>query len=449
MTEDELASAVEAAAKASAEGDFVAAFRAIGPLLIVQHEQREAAMALLHVVNDGLLEKAQSLDVLTRIKASYSADMELMAFLGDCLEGASEIDLLNRAPPEDPLFEETVDMLSGRADSVRDTAIEIPVLRGLATAARMMARQHDDLADKTYRRLVELLPHSSRAHYAYGLFLKTRGRFGEGLAENTRAAELAQEPTEAVLWNLGICATGAAQGETALQIWKQLGNSIEMGRFGLPEGGYPDCKVRLAERPLAERESKHDDPGLEETIWIERLSPCHGIVRSVLYQDIGVDYGDVILIDGAAITYHRHGENSVPVFPHLATLSRRSFQFFDFAGIQTEARQLAELSAGLSDEAVVYSHTESYNVLCSACWRNSAIDHQHEETLTKHVVRGRIAVPPDCAPKVLVEQIDALIAAQPGCELYSPALCKAAGLQERAADEQGKFDLLQHSGSEQ
>jgi hypothetical protein len=449
MTEDELASAVAAAAKASTGGDFVAAYHAIRPLLIVQHEQREAALALLHVVNDGLLEKAQSLVVLTRIRASYSTDMELMAFVGDCLEGASEIDFLNRAPPEDPLFEEIVEMLSGHVDSVRGTEIEIPILRGMATAARMMARQHDDLADKAYRRLVKLLPQRSGAHYAYGLFLKTRGRFGEGLAENTRAAELAQEPSEAVLWNLGICATGAAQGEIALQIWKSLGNNIEMGRFGLPEGGYSNCKVRLAERPLAERDSMHDEPGLEETIWIERLSPCHGIVRSVLYQDIGVDYGDVILIDGAPITYHRHGENSVPVFPHLATLSRRSFQFFDFAGIQTETRQLAELSTGLSGEAIVYSHTESYNVLCLACWHNSAIDHQHEETLPRHVVRGRIAVPPDWAPKVLVEQIDALIAARPGCELYSPALYKAAGLPERAADEQRKFDLLRHSGPEQ
>lgn len=449
MTEDELASAIAAAENASAGGDVVAAYHAIRPLLVVQHEQREAALALLRVVNDGLLEKAQSLEVLTHIRASYSADMELMAFVGDCLESASEIDLLNRAPPEDPLFKEIVELLSGHAGRGRDTEIEIPVLHGLATAARMMARQSDELADKAYRRLVELRPNKSGAHYAYGLFLKTRGRFVEGLAENMQAAELSQEPSEAVLWNLGICATGAAQGEIALQVWKRLGNNIEMGRFGLPEGGYPSCKVRLAERPLAERNSKLDDPGLEETIWIERLSPCHGIVRSVLYQDIGIDYGDVILIDGAPITHHRYGENSVPVFPHLATLSRRSFQFFDFAGIQMEARQLAELSSGLPGETVVYSHTESYNVLCVACWRNSAIDHQHEETLTRHVVRGRIAAPPDCAPKVLIEQMDALIAARPGCELYSPALCKAAGLQERAADEQRRFDLLHHSGPEQ
>jgi hypothetical protein len=143
---------------------------------------------------------------------------------------------------------------------------------GLATAARMRARQHDDIVDRSCRRLIELAPDSSNVHYNYGLFLKTRGRFRD--------------------------------------------------------------KVRLAERPLAERSADSDDPGLEETIWIERLSPCHGIIRSVLYQHLGVDFGDVILIDGAPITYHTYGETKVPVFPHLATLVRNQYQFFDFAGTQ-------------------------------------------------------------------------------------------------------------------
>ena len=93
--------------------------------------------------------------------------------------------------------------------------------------------------------------------------------------------------------------------------------------------------MRLAERPLAERSADRDDPGAEETIWIERLSPCHGIVRSVLYRNLGVDFGDVILMDGAPITYHSYGEARVAVFPHLATLVRQHYQIFDFAGRKT------------------------------------------------------------------------------------------------------------------
>jgi hypothetical protein len=228
----------------------------------------------------------------------------------------------------------------------------------------------------------------------------------------------------------------------ALDVWKRMGSKIEMGRFGLPEGPYPSCKVRLAERPLAERTADDDDPGLEETIWIERLSPCHGIIRSVLVQDLNVDYGDVVLIDGAPITYHSYGDDRIPVFPHLATLLRQGYQLFDFSGTQDEGERIAKLSARLERDAVIYSHSENFRVLCASCWRDSDLDHQHHETEEKHVVAGRIAAPADMAPAELLAQIDAAIGDNPPCKIYAPDLCEAAGLGERAAIERRRFEML-------
>ena len=164
----------------------------------------------------------------------------------------------------------------------------------------------------------------------------------------------------------------------------KIGQKIELGRFDLPEGGYPSCKVRLAERPLSQRDADNDNPGLEETIWIERLSPCHGIIRSVLFYDLGVNYGDVILFDGAPITYHKYGDKQIAVFPHLATIQKNNYQFFDFAGTQSAQGELGELSSDLGKDAVVYSHTENYTNLCSTCWRDEDIDHAHKETEEKH-----------------------------------------------------------------
>src|SRR5262249_33430114 len=176
------------------------------------------------------------------------------------------------------------------------------ILRGLATSARMLARQHDAIAESSHRKLTEIDPRKSEYHYNLGLFYKTRGRFEEGVAANQAAASLADEISESGEWNLRNCATGARNAVVALAGGKRMGQNIEIGRFGLPEGRYRPCKVRLAQRPLAERTADLDDPGEEETVWIERLSPCHGIIRSVLYGDLGVDYGDVILMDGAPIT---------------------------------------------------------------------------------------------------------------------------------------------------
>jgi tetratricopeptide (TPR) repeat protein len=316
------------------------------------------------------------------------------------------------------------------------------ILRGLATAARMMARQRDMAAEDSLRRLTEINPRKSAHHYNLGLFYKTRGRFAEGVTANRTAASLSQEAVDSYEWNLGICATGAGNAETALDVWKRMGQKIELGRFGLPEGGYSACKVKLARRPLAERAADLDDPGEEETVWIERLSPCHGVIRSVLYRSLGVDYGDVILMDGAPITHHTYGEQQIPVFPHLATLLRRNYQFFDFAGTQETGRQLADMSDELDGDAVIYSHSESFKIMCANCWHNPDIDHADHEKMERHVVTGRIAAPPDIAPARLLDLIDKGIEKRRTCQLYAPDLCAAAGHSARERIDRRRFALL-------
>jgi hypothetical protein len=132
----------------------------------------------------------------------------------------------------------------------------------------------------------------------------------------------------------------------------------------------------------------------------------------------------------------------VPVFPHLATLRRQNYQLFDFGGTQETARQLAGLSAELDKDAVIYSHSESFRQLCANCWRDPGIDHDHQETIEKHVVRGRIATPPDITPSDLLARIDEAVAKHEHCRLYAPDLCAAAGLTEREQIERRRFDLL-------
>jgi hypothetical protein len=411
-------------------------------LLRAQRHQEEAALCLVRIVEGRHLPIEKALEMLAAVYDAHSRNEMLLGLIGEALERARDIDMLNDPPPEHPLFLAVVNALSDRVASAQGRDVEPLLVGGLATAARMRARQHDDIVDRSCRRLIELAPDSSNVHYNYGLFLKTRGRFREGMIANQNAARLAAEPVESYEWNLGICATGAGEGPVALDVWKRMDQRIEMGRFGLPDGSYAQCKVRLAERPLAERSAESDDPGLEETIWIERLSPCHGIIRSVLYQDLGADFGDVILIDGAPITYHTYGDTKVPVFPHLATLVRNQYQFFDFAGTQEEAGQIAGASADLERDAVVYAHSESFHVLCLSCWRDPDVDHSHGETVEKHVVTGRIAAPPDIDARELLRQLDAAIGKRDPCRLFVPDLCEAAGFSERAAVERRRFAMI-------
>ncbi len=413
-------------------------------LVEAQVHQPAVAHALLDLMADGAFSIEQGIEILTAVFAAHGQHPLLLGLLGDATEHARDVNYLNLAPLQEPLFAELLAALLEAVEKTHDAEVEYQLWSGLFTCARVMARQHDDVADRAGRRLVELRPDISFSHYSYGLFLKTRGRFAEGMAENQLAQKFAEKPTEAMYWNAGICATGAGVADVALEIWKQqLGNKIEIGRFGLPDGGYAQCKVRLAERPLAERNKDNDDPGLEETIWIERVSPCHGIIRSVLYQDLGVDYGDVVLFDGAPITYQTYGDRQVPVFPHLATLVRRNYRLYDFAGTQDAKGQLAGASLDLSGDAVVYSHSENFQVLCAACWRDERLDHSHgSEEETHHVVRGRIAAPPELSPADVLQQLDAALAQRAPCRIYIPDLCEAVGLSDRAAVERRRYDML-------
>ena len=431
--------------KAAAAEDQEAAWNALSPLVEAQRNQRAAATSLVRVVRDQVLDVDRGLEVLANVFQAYEEDVEMLTKIGCAMQGARDIDDLNSAPPDHPLFRDIVARLSEHAFTLRGSEQEEPVQNGLSTAARMLARQHDEVAEQSYRRLVELDPEYGAYHYDLGLFFKTRGRFREGMLANQRARDLTEEPREAYEWNLGICATGAREGTIALEVWKRMNQKIEMGRFDLPEGGYPQCKIRLAERPLAERTASNDSPGLEETIWIQRLSPCHGIVRSVLYQDLGVDYGDVILFDGAPITYHTYGESSVPVFPHLATLIRNKYQLFDFAGTQDEAGRLADCSVDLDRDAIVYSHSESFQILCASCWRDPDLDHKEHERTEKHVVTGRIAAPAETDPSDLLSMLDRALRKREPCRIYSPDLCEAAGQTDRARIEERRFNMLRNN----
>ena len=417
------------------------AWQGIQGVMPAARRQEFVALAVVRLVGQGHFSVAQSLELLADVYEAQKQSANVLALMGEALERARDINFLNAPPPEHPLFLNVASALAQLVQRARGEKSEVALLEGLATAARMLGRQRDELVEKSCQRLIELEPKHEAHYYNYGLFLKTRGRFREGMIANQTAQSLLSlRRPEAYEWNLGICATGAGEGAAALQVWKRLKQEIEMGRFDLPEGSYPQAKVRVAQRPLAERTAESDDPGLEESIWVERLSPCHGIIRSVTVYDLGADYGDVILFDGAPITEQTHGDRKIPVYPHLATLRRNHYQRYNFAGTQQQSRQIHNIE--LQWDAVVYSHAENFRNLCMQCWADPDVNHEHGETVDKHVVVGQIAAPPERDPRVLLRQLDAELAKRPDCRIYVPGLCEAAGLPDRADVEQRHFLMI-------
>lgn len=441
-----VAQIVEAASRCAEAGAREDAWATAGPLLAAQAEDADAAEALARLAARGVFEREDGITAARALLAAHPGNIAVMGRLGSAVEELHDLRYLNAAPATNPVFAEIVAGLQRLIESgtARSRDEEVQLHRGLASAARILGRSWDEVAERSLRRRVELMPESWPDFYDLGLFFKTRGRFREGRDANQRAFELGGADDGSVLWNLGICATGAGDAETALRVWKLLGQRVEIGRFGLPEGTYSAVKVLLAQRPLAERTAARepDDPGSEETIWAERLSPCHGVVRSALFQDLGLDYGDVILFDGAPITHHEYGGDRVPVFPHLATLIRPGYRIWPFGGTQAHAEQIASLSKALPEDSVLYVHTEKFQILCHRCWEAGRVgDCDHNEA-EHRVVRGKLCAPPSVAPATLLRAVDAAVAAAAGVQVLVPQLAKDAGDQKRAKVEVRRMAML-------
>ncbi|MGB5695157.1 MAG: tetratricopeptide repeat protein, partial [Polyangiales bacterium] len=194
----------------------------------------------------------------------------------------------------------------------------------LGNALRLCGPGRDAEAQEAFTRAIELDPERGEWWYDAGLLDKWRGRFDDGYAANEQA-RMRLGPERPVLWNLAICATALGKGEEAVEAWEELGVPARVDRSrGMPfVAGLPPLLLRVLSRtPPTDGTSQLQDKTVGfELVWVAPLSPCHGVVQSPTFRDAPIDYGDLVLWDGAPVAAHRALEgDAVPVFPLLEIL---------------------------------------------------------------------------------------------------------------------------------
>ncbi len=297
--------------------------------------------------------------------------------------------------------------------------------KSIAEALRHAGPARAGEARVAYEALRDAAPEDSASWYNLGLVYKQRGLFAEGVVVNRRARELG-DGDAAVLWNLGICATGAGDGATALEAWRALGFEVERGEDGLP------FMPRLG--PVQVRLSNAGVPGWEgapcdyEHVWIERLSPCHGRVLSPTSSEMSAEYGDVVLHDGAAIGYRESNGRRTPRFPLLALLRKGTDRVFRFAALQEEEGQAAALTELLPEGSLVYPHTERVEMICRDCVRGGGRHMHRAEAKRNHrQLFGKLIVPTNLALSDFIRQLQAVLSSRPHLRFAAPALHSGAG----------------------
>jgi hypothetical protein len=162
-----------------------------------------------------------------------------------------------------------------------------------------------------------------------------------------------------------------------------------------------------------------------------------------VFQDLGVDYGDVIMFDGAPVTRQKYGDTTIPVFPHLVTLQRSGYRILPFVATQPEAGAVNALSRDLPRDTVLYAHTENFVILCTHCWSDASVDHAAHRKTQHHVVRGKLCAPSDIAAGALLAALDAAVATRKGIRVYVPELSALAGDAARAEVEARRMAMVE------
>ena len=276
----------------------------------------------------------------------------------------------------------------------------------LGNALRLCGPSRDAEAQESFTRAIELDPDRGEWWYDAGLLDKWRGRFHEGFAAN-ELARMHLGDERPVLWNLAICATALGKAEEAVDAWLEMGIEARVDRSrGMPYvANLPPLLLRVLSRtPETDATSQLPEKSVGfELVWVAPLSPCHGVVQSPTFRDAPIDYGDLVLWDGAPVAAHNtaNGE-TVPVFPLLEILRHGAERRWPFVALEREPGALEGLESDLPEGTRVFVQEERVHSQCAAC--EAGEPHEHHGTATEpgqgqgqgqgRLVRGKVIVQP-------------------------------------------------------
>jgi tetratricopeptide (TPR) repeat protein len=271
----------------------------------------------------------------------------------------------------------------------------------LGNALRLCGPGRDAEAQEAFTRAIELDPERGEWWYDAGLLDKWRGRFDDSYEANEQA-RMRLGPQRPVLWNLAICATALGKGQEAVEAWEEIGVPARLDRSrSMPYvAGLPPMLLRVLSRTSpTDGTSKLPDKTVSfELVWIAPLSPCHGVVQSPTFRDAPIDYGDLVLWDGAPVAAHKTSEqDAVPVFPLLEILKPGDERRWPFVALEREPGALEGLEKELPEGARVFVQHERVEHHCAAC--EAGEPHEHHSGTEPASASVPVSGPESASPR--------------------------------------------------
>ncbi len=287
----------------------------------------------------------------------------------------------------------------------------------LAQAAHALGPEHDTEALAAYERALATCPGHGAWWNDLGILHKWRGRWEAAFDAFLRArARLGDE--RGVLWNAALAATALGHGDVAAGLWRDLGFEVRLSQGGMPiVDDVPARAVRVPSRDAGYGVSRGPAEGFE-VVWVAPLSPGHGVVSSPTFRDAPVDYGDLVLWDGAPVS------SDPLVFPLLEILRVGDERRLRFAAILRQG-DIEALSEALPEGIRLFVYPEG------------------REVEGERLVYGKLIAPAGVDLARLRENLEAAVRGPRGYRLAIPALYEATGPTKRAGQEHQAWRALE------
>lgn len=434
----------EAVREAANQDDAVGAWSLLTPRLADARQDRDVAMLVLELAH-ATPDRSENADDALALAGQFARDYAVVGLAVRVLIGQVE-----KRPPDEPKLTEhglaeRAAELAGACLASLDAAERADReiggwLRSLrANALRLAGVSFDDAAQAAFAEALELDRDDGHLWFDQGLLHKWRGRWQAGYDSNLRAQARLGD-TRGVLWNLGICATALGDGNVAGLCWKKLGFTTELNAKSGHAfvDGLPPMQVRVLSRGSGYgfAGAVPDQAVGFEILWVQPFSPCHGVVVSPSFRDAPIDYGDVVLWDGARVATGEGQDGPVPRFPLLEVLRPGDERRLRFVALEQNPGDVAALETQLPEGCRVFVQQEHVEHICPVCASGDSMKkHDHLPPEEHRIVYGKLIAPASVEAQALRVAVESAKGREGKVSLAIPSLYEWVGDTKRAGQE--------------
>lgn len=409
--------------EALAKGALDEAFAKLAPLAERVGRDREVTLVWLRALA-AAPQRAELGSIVERAVASDEVDVELVIAACAALNAAAARRPFDAPPrvggPEARAYALARAGLDALGEEDTSEAAAYLALHA-ALAAHALGPEKDEDAQAHFARALAIAPSKGEWWNDLGVLHKWRGRWQAAFDAFLRArARLGDR--RGVLWNAALAATALGEGDVAAGLWRDLGFAVRLSAGGMPiVDDVPPRQVRVPSKDAGYGFSRGPREGFE-VVWVTPLSPGHGVVSSASFRDCPVDYGDLVLFDGAPVA------QDPPVFPLLEILKAGDERRLRFAAL-LKAGDLEALADALPEGVRVFAYPEG------------------REVDGERLVYGKLVVPAAVDLAKLRERLEAAARGPRGYRLAVPGLYEATGPSKRAGQEHQAWRALEQAAA--